>query len=491
MLTDLSFLNSGQPWPPKCELERLERLDANKKLFEGKHDQVFTNWIRLLREDRKAVMELIFNWHKRLSLLWADLLLGEPPEPVADTPEQTEYLEELMERAGLHATAYEVAIDMSRYGEGIFKLRGKGREAIIEAIPARIWFPVVNRDNIKDILYHVLAWSYSEKVPSLFGTKESHYLKVEIHERGRITYRTYALKNGTTIDALLEESVEILPVEDFLVIPVSNLLTSDSAYGLDDYADLESIIQEMEVRMGQISKILDKHADPNMYGPDSALEIDPETNEYTFRAGGQYFPVGPDEKPPGYVTWEGNLEYAFKELESLIDQLYIVSETNPAAFGNFKDISVESGSALKRLLMVPLARVNRMRMRFDPGLKKVIKLANLLEIGLGRRDIPKISKLKIEWNDGLPIDDTEVSQVETQNLAAGISSRYSSLKRMYGLKGAALEEELERIKKDREEDVDAEVRKAVAATEASARARGLNNPENQGSKGSTGKPFRI
>ncbi|WDU82284.1 hypothetical protein [Caloramator sp. Dgby_cultured_2] len=65
-----------------------------------------------------------------------------------------------------------------------------------------------------------------------------------------------------------------------MVIPVHNLMTSDRAYGLDDYQDLDSIIQELEIRLSQISRILDKHADPNMYGPDTALEQDEYGNWY-------------------------------------------------------------------------------------------------------------------------------------------------------------------------------------------------------------------
>ena len=48
-----------------------------------------------------------------------------------------------------------------------------------------------------------------------------------------------------------------------------NLSTSERLTGLDDYSDLDSIVQELEIRVAQISRILDKHADPNMAGPDT------------------------------------------------------------------------------------------------------------------------------------------------------------------------------------------------------------------------------
>jgi len=39
--------------------------------------------------------------------------------------------------------------------------------------------------------------------------------------------------------------VEETGIDDFLVVPVHNLSTSDRIYGIDDYSDLDSIIQEL------------------------------------------------------------------------------------------------------------------------------------------------------------------------------------------------------------------------------------------------------
>ena len=57
MLTNLDFISTGQPWPPPTEAERLNKYAQNRFLFEGKHEQVFKDWIRLLREDQQATLE--------------------------------------------------------------------------------------------------------------------------------------------------------------------------------------------------------------------------------------------------------------------------------------------------------------------------------------------------------------------------------------------------------------------------------------------------
>ena len=448
MLTGLDFLQPGKPWPPPTEAERLERYAQNRLLFEGKHELVYKDWIRLLREDLQATLEIVLNWHKRLTLLFADLLLGEPPRITAgdkDSQEQ-ETIERIIEDNDLFNVAYEVALDVSRYGTGIFKVRYDGR-AIIEGQQPAIWFPVVRPDNLKEIQAHVLAWTYEEDVQERGKTVTKKYLQTEIHEKGRIIAAKYPIENNIIGPAIEQEETKT-GVDEFLIVPVNNILTTDRVTGLDDYSDIDSIIQEIEVRIAQISRILDKHADPNMYGPDTALEHDTATGQWIFKGGGKYFPVGPEENPPGYVTWDGQLEAAFKQIDLLMEQLYILSETSAAAFGQLKAGLAESGTALRRLMMAPLAKVNRIRMRFDPALKEVLWLASLLEKAQGMSGAMVLEDIHIDWKDGLPDDEQEVTQNEVQRYTAGLTSLESALRRLYGLEGDALQAEIDRIRSE-------------------------------------------
>jgi hypothetical protein len=445
MLTSLDFLNIGQPWPPPTELERLTLYRQNRDLFEGRHERVFKDWVRLLRDDQQASLEIILNWPKRLSTLFADLLLGEPPQIAAgDEGSQEQETAQRYIREGLLNTAYEVALDVSRFGVGLFKVRYDKR-GIVEAQTPLCWFPVVRQDNVKDVLYHVLAWDYEETENTLLGTRTLRRLKVEIHEKGRLTTRVYDITSGNISGMVGEEEVRWTGVDDFLVVPVFNLSTSERLTGLDDYSDLDSIVQELEIRVAQISRILDKHADPNMAGPDTVLEQDEKSGKVTFRGGGKYFPLGPGDQPPQYITWDGELEAAFKEIDLLMEQFYALSETCAAAFGNLKQGLAESGTALRRLMMAPLAKTNRIRMRFDPALKQVLKLASALEVAQGMANAVKLEDIHITWQDGLPDDETERVQNEVQRYNAGLTSLESALGRLDGLEGQALKDEIARI----------------------------------------------
>ena len=422
MYTDYSFLEPGAAWPPKNVLERarLKRYADNDALFDGRHELVFREvWQRLFRRDplMKMSVEMCLPWPKRLSTLWADLLIGETPG-VSDAKDDglTQYLSDLVKRLSLWRSAYQAAIDTSRFGDAVFKVRrdDAGRTKVAVIHPS-CWFPVVSETDCTEIIAHVLAW------PTGDPEKGTGRLQVEIHEAGRVEYRVYDHNGGVLnptagIGKLLEQSEERTEIDAPLVVHIANTATSGRLYGHDDYSDLTAILQELEVRFAQNARILDKHADPKMFGPDYTRK-DEETGQ-TVADIGDYVPLDEGETPPGYIAWNAQLDSSFKQIDELIQQFYILSETSPAVFGDVKSGLAESGSALKRLLMAPLAKVNRIRLGFDDGLREVIRLAALLDSG-------KAVEPVISWKDGLPDDEAETVQIEAMAVAAGMKRAYN------------------------------------------------------------------
>jgi hypothetical protein len=56
--------------------------------------------------------------------------------------------------------------------------------------------------------------------------------------------------------------------------------------------------------------------------------------------------------------------------------------------------------------------------------------------------------INISWQDGLPQDMTEAIQQESQAYQAGLTSRETSIRRLYGLDGKELQDELDRIEEE-------------------------------------------
>lgn len=459
MLTNLNFLNVGCSWPPPEEAERRERYNKNKELFEGNHADVYANQFhrieRVIGNFQDVISyAVIANFQKLISVKTADLLLGEPPIITVggDSPNQDliNSINKISENSDLNNTTYMLILDISRYGDGLYYIHKDTdiKAGKIDVTQPAIWYPVVSPDNVKKILYHVLAWQYDIG----YGEDKKTYLKCQIHSKGSYEERLYLLDVGakTEIDKLLSARVIQTGLDDFAVIQVPNLITSDRVTGLDDYTDVDSLVSELEVRISQISRILDKHAAPSVQGPQTAVEKDPRTGEWKLKMGNFFPRRSKDDPEVSYVVWDAQLEANFKDIDKIINILYSISEMGSAIFGDMeghKAGNVPSGTALRRLMISPLAKAARIRTRLDPAIKKAIKLCAQLG-GDGIKELDN-TEINITWQDGLPQDPMESAQIEqirTANKAT--TSVKSAVKRLDGLYGEALDEEIDNIDED-------------------------------------------
>lgn len=425
MLTDLDFLKTGEQFPPKGEKARLDMYDANRQLFESKHEDVYAEDLkrieRVIGNFQDVVSyPVVVNFQKLISLKIADLLFGEPPE---FNCKKVDELSKLIQEEDLVNLCYLIALDVSRYGDGLFYIHQDG----IDVTQPPIWFPVVNPDNVRQVVYHVLAWTI----------KDESLLNVQIHSKGKYEQRQYKLDQKLIGVQTMKPQEIMTGLDNFAIVQVSNTLTSDRVTGLDDYSSVDSLVSELMVRIGQVSKILDKHASPSMSGPASALDRDPVSGQWHLKTGTYYSRESTDDPIPEYITWDGQLSANFTHIERLINLLYTVSEMGSAVFGDMVGGgSIASGTALKRLMMSPLAKVTRIRMRFDRSLKEALRL-------YGQYKNLNLDDVDITWQDGLPTDDVEqanVMNVRTANKAT-ISQR-KALMLLDGLSEEQADEEV-------------------------------------------------
>ncbi len=446
MLTDLSFLGPGKPWPPPSERERLERYVYNRKLFANDCDDKYREQSKRIERvigDYQEVVSyhLALNYPKRVSMKTADLLLGEPPK--WDAGEQTGVLDRIADRSSLIGTLREIALDISMCGDGLLYIRRTEQGGVIDIAAPETWFPVVSPDNVKDVIYHVLAWTYAIGE----GDARKEYLKLVIHERGQFTEREHLLDAGRIGKRMADDLVTPTGLRDFAIIHVPNSTTSRQLHGIDDYVDIDSIVAELEIRFDQIAKVLDKHTAPTMQGPACALVKDAAGNDI-FPAGN--YVINQDENGNtanvGYLTWDAQLAANFQMIDKLIEQLYTQSEMGAAIFGDVanKSGSIPSGTALRRMMISPLAKVSRIREKLDPALKRALKMAAQL-------DNVKINDISIAWQDGLPDDpkeSAEIMQIRTGNKAT--ISQYSAIQKLDGRTDVDIDAELELIRQDDE-----------------------------------------
>jgi len=449
MLTSLDAITQGQSFPPFSEFPRLDRYRTNKMLFDNKAQAVWVDWARRLEGDQGISMMIALNYPQRLSKLWADMLFGETPRITVypETQENVTDMTRMLLASDFWNVSYQVALDVSRYGTGIYKLWLDGVPRF-QAIPPHMWFPIINPNNMHEVVAHVIAWLSKDTDNSGDNT-----LLMEIHTAGKIEYKAFKMHSGIIseeiTDLVYDKREEETGVPIPLIFPVHNINASDTPIGQDDYEAIEPILYELNQRLSQISRILNKHSDPHMAGPETALEQD-EMGRYVFRGGAKYFPLEAGDPMPQYITWDGKLQAAFDEIKFLVEQLFVISEVSPVLFG-LSEGSLRTGASLRKELIAPISKSNRLRMRFDPVIRNMLLTAGALWN-------KKWDEINVSWQEGLPINDLEQAQIYTMLYKTGLVSQETAVKKLFSLDSQTLNEELSKINQS------ATVKKGDAAT---------------------------
>ncbi|OMD21701.1 phage portal protein [Paenibacillus odorifer] len=422
----------GQVYPPADHEDRIERYRENAELISCSKYMIRQIAQLLETEEHRFIYT---NYAGLICKKSADLLFGESPIYSAGEDSSTEQkaLERIVKDNALGTVNYEMAYGNAYRGDSFYKVkwaqeyRGALSEtldpyrAVIEAQNAAYVFPETIPGNEKKIAaYHIAV-----PVKVTEGNSVKWELFVETHRPGELTTAKYAMtaqstKDGEVISWNITEEIEApsAPIETGvplpLVVHVPNFALDTSWHGVDDITENRALLREINHRLTQISNILDKHADPILAVPTGVLEDGPDGVPQQKAAYAKVFEiVGKDDVIPQYVTWDGQLESAFKELDKLIDALLTVSELPPVALGKENaGTSGATGLAVKYRMGPLLSKTTRKRQYFDKALVEVLFIAQLLEHAQSREELGYTpTKPHIIFKDGLPTDAREMAEI--------------------------------------------------------------------------------
>lgn len=431
MIYDLNFLRKGEQFPPKSEIERLQAYKINQKLADDEAWEALPAY-----KDRVLALLNNFDMSDRTVYLyganyWSDfiqkmqeLTFGTPPDINADG--QDDAFASLFEATDFMSKAKEGVQDFFALGDWVTKLietdKGWG---FINVDPAT-WFPIVSRENVKDIKYHVLAWV------ATVG-KNAYELHVQIHEKGKFTNRAFALKNyneesffvnrhnGRKVEyptyELGEELVQSRTefkirtfntgLTDFAVVTSANNARTRTVYGVSDFDSITDSIMEYNVRQTLKDAVLDKHAAPKMYGPD----IEGDSNI------GNYLSLNQGDAIPGYLVWDASMQSVETTINALKEDI-----SNLSGLGSLLNSKTFGESQGYDALMIKLApalmRSAGKKVILEKHLKK---LASLLS-GKHGEFIP-IHEITVLWHDGIPTTESVRADIASKHLATGWSKK--------------------------------------------------------------------
>lgn len=498
------LFTTGETYPPECDIPRLARYKRGRIIFDGRHPEIYERASALLQDTPHAAqLQTLFIAVNLMDILLtkpADLLTGEPPTFESGTgagSREQERLDSIVEENDLVQATHELVIGGGYRGDSYLKTYYGTRadvseteelglpapettlEPIIEAVPANIVFPEISKGSRKKFKAFNIAWidwveeTNGRIVRFISGIDRSYtpYLEVERHVPGYIIYERYKLEDksvntewGAPIatftigDAVpTGREVDVVPTgtDRLLVHHIPYKSVDDRWEGISGIEKLESVLAAINDRLVQIDYILWKHSDPTAYGP----EVD-ENDENTVRMGGKYIEVSKDDVVPGYMTWNSQLDGAFKELDILLGLVYQMSETPQWLFGT--TLAADKGGtgtshtdsgAIKARFMPILAKVNRIRAHVDKALRDAIwtamQLENYANDGVQGFEPYEPVYPRINWRDGLPRDEKEAAEVASIRTGAKPTMSVSdAVKYLDGVDDKLAEEMLRRIDED-------------------------------------------
>lgn len=437
------------------------------RLFLGEHFEAFNiriNDEKYTREYSKLRYVMV-NFAGLVSKVCADMLFSEPPNFYSpnDSKEEQAFIDALVHENHLDAQNYESALSNSALGDALYKIRigerfkGDGKPTvIIEDTTPMIYFPEIDGFNVRaNPDQETLAWT--------FYKGKTKYLRKEIHVPGKIFNEVWSMENDKVVtkqsisilgDPELKEEEDTL-IDRSLLVHIPNWKTGNRFFGISDYQDIDKLFYAINNRMTKVDNILDKHSDPILMVPPGVLDEKGNVKKKSLGV----IEVGEGETgKPEYIVWDASLENAFKEIEALVEQFFMISEISPDVLGMGKG-QADSGRALKLKILRTLAKVARKKLYYDRGLKEVLHVAMMVayehKVQVAGLTAPKPFVPEIEWMDGLPMDMAEQVDIEAKRLDSGTTTTADAIARLDGVDEETAKKKAKEIKDENALDIPA------------------------------------
>ena len=455
----------GKQFPPAHEIERIAKYKRLRKIFDGKQWEVYERATEILKDSPHAAqlqkLYIAVNIIDPIVVKVADMIVGEKPtfdsELHADETAH-QRMADIVESNNVVKLIHEAVVGGGIRGDSWIKVRYNYRqdfselreyglidgeapdwakmEPIIEHVNAANVFPETTQGNVKQFKAINIAWV--EWV--LHRDEEVPYLNVERHYPGFIIYERYELfpsyvdetfgvpietfKIGRRVPTGRESDVVETGIDKPAVFHIPYNSMDDQWHGQSTVEKVESLLAAINDRIVQIDYILWKHSDPKMYGPPVT------TDENVSAAELGYIEMEKDDVTPGYMTWNSQLDGAFRQLDYLLGLVFQIAETPDWLLGTSViggdgnkagGTSHTTNAAIKARYLPIISKVKRIRGSVDKAIRDAIYVAQAME-NFANDGVDGFEPYEpvypvIKWKDGVPRDekeDAEIAEIRTQ-----------------------------------------------------------------------------
>jgi hypothetical protein len=441
----------GKCYLSDAEQAQVKNLEGLRMLFEGKHKRYFLDEARTqhiykaVGPNGRNLLYITENLPGRCVFKYADLLFGEELVigPAVEAPAVAEAIARIGAASAIHPLLFQAAVEASWAGRAWWQVRVREGQVRLEQVAPESVF--AEYDASGDLVAATIKFAVT--------IQGERYARCIRHERGKIIHELWHLAKGTDrVDGAADLAVaeaglqpeEATKIEDLVIIEHRNFSTGGA--GASDFdGEVTTLIDDVNNRRSQISRVLDVHGDPT-------VEVDAQLfdAEGNAKISGRAVKVDDMSRPSvRYVTWEAQLTEAAKALENATASFLGQMEIAPQLVGLGGGTSADSWKKFKLSAVQTLARVNRKRLWMAPSIQRAYAVAMAMENAWTPGVSYPVAPVALTWSDGLPVDDEELMRVVTGYKEAGLISEEMALTWMHG-DPKVVKVERERLLADRE-----------------------------------------
>lgn len=431
-----AILPGRNDWPPYIDQTRLDRLADYMALVENRPWDAFADLN--LAADQKTKIALAVALPELLCNVWADAVWGDEDEravslafPSDAAQAKWEFLAEAVdfETIGWESVFGRAArgTDVLQIGRNEAMLDITGTEITVTEINPAIFFPKLRPGSDRFLESVTLAWEAVnlDDDGKLWQYKEFHRV-----ENGQyvITYR--GRRSG---DAMYSETKpDSAPIGvDFLPFVDAHAKRWAGRYwGVSEIARNMSLFDEVDNTLSNIAEILEYHGKPVLQVPASVVYAGT-----LFKGADKAIGIrNPDEADIAkYITYDGQLTAQMQSLDKNIELILLVSEVPRSYFAD-PNGGAPSGTAQRLRLQNYLKKVGRYRRIETRRLRAVADMLLRLD-DAGSASGSRIAdrndrKPDVTYGSPLPADEAQDATIEQGLVAAGLSSRRTSITRL-------------------------------------------------------------
>ena len=388
----INDLQPGKPFPPQLDLVRQTEIESNRRLYNGHFG---TLGIDDTTQPQNKIFPIRHNWFKRIPEFYAEFCFSDTPSISVGNARGGEFVQSFIE--ALMASYKLALIDYFRYGTGVVYLDNNNN--ILPAEP-NCWFRLYNDDKTAQI-GDVIACAVNQSNPTATGNinETSAYLDVWILPyQGQVSFNRFVYSGGNIGAPIITTTGQNRNTSG--VFAIFNGYPT-GGQGQSIYPDIRESVGEIARRITGLSTVLQNNERPHLYGPSSSVQQDERGNSI-ISADGQFFPLQPEDKAPGYLTWDSDIEAVKSSIRWNEDQILNATGLSKLLFSDTGDdqsvFSNTSGETLKRIMLPFYAKINNIKNSMETSIKDLIvaKASNGGDNG-GERFVIDRNDITIDW----------------------------------------------------------------------------------------------